>query len=406
VLEVHRITHRDLKPGNVILNARGPVVIDFGIAHPEDATALTATGLVTGSPAWLSPEQANLEPTGPESDIFTLGSLLAFAATGRPPFGEGVSVAVLVAIANKEPDLEGIDPNRTALLRRMLAKDPRQRPTARQVLDRTRMIRAGRLPGPTSAVEPAPAESAPAEPPSDSTLPDGIVPPAAQSTAGTAQTEVRPTPPPEPEPFPEPTQAVAPVPDEALDAPAPAPPGVVAPATQGQASQPGNVPPPGPGPSAPADTGGAGQRTPPTRWALIALVVVAVLVGGWWWLARGGGTPSGEVLPGSSSSATPSTGAAPAAPSADQLTSGDWLLESYRLVNSGTALSVTGTVRNRGDAAGSADLTLWIYLADGTSLGSVGTTVSNVPAGGTVSVTMTGDAQWQGGSKVVLLQAQ
>ena len=146
VLDVHRITHRDLKPGNVILNERGPVLIDFGIAHPEDATALTATGLVTGSPAWLSPEQANLEPTGPASDIFTLGSLLAFAATGKPPFGEGASVAVLVAITTKEPDLAGVDPARTALLRRMLAKSPKSRPTARQILDLTRASTTGSSP--------------------------------------------------------------------------------------------------------------------------------------------------------------------------------------------------------------------------------------------------------------------
>ena len=131
VLEIHRITHRDLKPGNVMLNERGPVLIDFGIAHPEDATQLTATGLVTGSPAWLSPEQANLEQTGPATDVFTLGSLLAFAATGRPPFGEGASVAVLMAIIKREPDLEGVDPARAALLHRLMAKDPDQRPTAR-----------------------------------------------------------------------------------------------------------------------------------------------------------------------------------------------------------------------------------------------------------------------------------
>ncbi len=61
VLEVHGITHRDMKPANVILAAHGPVLIDFGIAVPEDAASLTATGLVTGSPAWLSPEQANLQ---------------------------------------------------------------------------------------------------------------------------------------------------------------------------------------------------------------------------------------------------------------------------------------------------------------------------------------------------------
>ena len=382
VLEVHRITHRDLKPGNVILNERGPVVIDFGIAHPEDATALTATGLVTGSPAWLSPEQANLEPTGPESDIFTLGSLLAFAATGRPPFGEGVSVAVLVAIANKEPDLAGIDPNRMALLRRMLSKDPRQRPKARQVLDRTRMIRAGRAVSPAKAAEAsasdgmAPAAAAIDRP--DSTLPDGITPPAELQS---------PTAVPEPA---EPTPAAPAVPTGIVSGLPPEEP----------LSGPAPVPAPVPAASPPAPSGG-GSKAP---WILLALLVAALVAGGWWLLSdrtvdRGPGTST-------SSSAPPSAPDAPAAPSGDQLRSGDWLLESYRLVNAGSDLSVTGTVRNNGTAAGSADLTVWVYLADGTSLGSVQTTVQDVPAGGTVQVTMTGDAVWKAGPKVVLLQAE
>ena len=170
VLDKHRITHRDLKPGNVILGEHGPELIDFGIAHPEDATSLTATGLVTGSPSWLSPEQATLEPTGPPSDIFALGSLLAYAATGRPPFGEGASVAVLMSIATREPDLVGIDPNRSALLQRMLAKDPTRRPTARQVLDRLRGNTTGGttltdMPEPTIALGGMAAAAAPPAPP-------------------------------------------------------------------------------------------------------------------------------------------------------------------------------------------------------------------------------------------------
>jgi len=135
VLEIHGIAHRDIKPANVIMSDRGPVLIDFGIAHPEDATSLTATGIVTGSPAWLSPEQANLDDLTAASDVFSLGSLLAFAATGRPPFGQGATVAVLMNIQRGEPDLAGIDPQRAALLRRMLVKDPAQRPSAREVLE-------------------------------------------------------------------------------------------------------------------------------------------------------------------------------------------------------------------------------------------------------------------------------
>lgn len=141
VLEIHGIMHRDIKPANVIISERGPVLIDFGIAHPEDATSLTATGIVTGSPSWLSPEQVALDDLSPASDVFSLGSLLAFAATGRPPFGQGATVAVLMNIQRNDPDLEGIDPTRRVLLERMLAKDPAARPTARDVLEVARGMR-------------------------------------------------------------------------------------------------------------------------------------------------------------------------------------------------------------------------------------------------------------------------
>jgi serine/threonine protein kinase len=143
VLEIHGIAHRDIKPANVIMADRGPVLIDFGIAHPEDATSLTATGIVTGSPAWLSPEQANLDELSAASDVFSLGSLLAFAATARPPFGQGATVAVLMNIQRGEPDLGSLDPTRAALLDRMLAKDPAKRPSAREVLDIARAVESG-----------------------------------------------------------------------------------------------------------------------------------------------------------------------------------------------------------------------------------------------------------------------
>ena len=140
VLEINGIAHRDIKPANVILSDDGPVLIDFGIAHPDDAASLTATGIVTGSPAWLSPEQVALEELTAASDVFSLGSLLAFAATGRPPFGQGTTVAILMNIQRNQPDLAGIDPGRRALLERMLAKDPSKRPSAREVLQIARSV--------------------------------------------------------------------------------------------------------------------------------------------------------------------------------------------------------------------------------------------------------------------------
>jgi hypothetical protein len=370
VLDQHRITHRDLKPGNVILGEHGPELIDFGIAHPEDATSLTATGLVTGSPAWLSPEQATLEPTGPASDIFALGSLLAYAATGRPPFGEGASVAVLMSIATREPDLVGIDPNRSALLLRMLAKEPARRPTARQVLDRVRGSTTGGTTL-TDTLEPTIAlggmagvtQVAPAASPTPPVTP---VPAAGALTAAQEQTLVAPA---------------------APTAPAPPP---ARPRTAGSPRAVG-----------PRTAAAQQRRARRRRWLLVVLALATVGVVAW--LAFGNSGQGGPSS-GSSGSQPGSASDAPPAPTEDQLRSGDWLLETYRLDNTDDGLVVSGTVRNRGTTTGSADLTTWVYEG-GESLGSVSTAVSDVPAGAAVPVTMTGDAIWRPGQKIVLLEA-
>ncbi|WP_244950245.1 serine/threonine-protein kinase [Streptomyces griseofuscus] len=87
------LVHRDIKPGNVLLALDGPRLIDFGIARVGGATALTATDVVIGTPGYLAPEQAHArdEEVGPPSDVFALGCVLAYAATGRPPFGGGTA---------------------------------------------------------------------------------------------------------------------------------------------------------------------------------------------------------------------------------------------------------------------------------------------------------------------------
>ncbi|MFD8408129.1 bifunctional serine/threonine-protein kinase/ABC transporter substrate-binding protein [Streptomyces anulatus] len=125
------LVHRDVKPGNVLLTAGGPRLIDFGIARTADATALTATGLVVGTPGFLPPEQASGNTAGPAGDVFSLGCLLAYAATGRPPFGGGAVDAVLYRTVHDAPDLDGLDDaHLRALLERCLAKDPGERPAA------------------------------------------------------------------------------------------------------------------------------------------------------------------------------------------------------------------------------------------------------------------------------------
>ena len=398
VLDQHRITHRDLKPGNVILGENGPELIDFGIAHPEDATSLTATGLVTGSPSWLSPEQATLEPIGPPSDIFALGSLLAYAATGRPPFGEGASVAVLMSIATREPDLVGIDPNRSALLQRMLAKDPTRRPTARQVLDRLR----GSTTGETTLTDIPPQTMAPGGMAAAASL-TGLptTPPAAPATDANILAPAPAAPVPSNLPgavgAPVASSPVAPASDQTLVAPpassAPAPP-PVRPRTAGN--------PRAVGPR----TAAAQQRRATRRRVLVGVLVgLVLLVGGWFVVqALGGDSTNAGSGSGSSTGAAPSAADAPPPPANDQLKDGDWLLETYRFDNTADGLVVSGTVRNTGSATASANLTTWVYLGE-ESLGSVSTTVTDVPPGKAVPVTMTGDAVWKKGEKVVLLQA-
>ncbi|WP_051579976.1 serine/threonine-protein kinase [Pseudonocardia acaciae] len=128
------VVHRDVKPSNVILAEDGPRLIDFGIStatDATDATRITHTGAMLGTPAYMSPEQASDEPVGAASDLFSLASVLVFAATGRGPFGEASNpVALLLRIARDEPRLAGVPDELRPALQRCLAKDPAARPAA------------------------------------------------------------------------------------------------------------------------------------------------------------------------------------------------------------------------------------------------------------------------------------
>ena len=128
------LVHRDLKPSNVLLASDGPRVIDFGIARAADSTTLTSTGQSIGSPGFLSPEQAVGNEVGPPSDIFSLGALLAFAASGNGPFGVGLAPALIYRVVHEPPTLEGVPEQLRPLIGRCLAKEPGRRPTANDLL--------------------------------------------------------------------------------------------------------------------------------------------------------------------------------------------------------------------------------------------------------------------------------
>ncbi|MEE1809979.1 serine/threonine-protein kinase [Streptomyces sp. BE133] len=121
------VVHRDLKPGNILLGATGPYVIDFGIARAADATQLTRSGGLVGTPQFMSPEHALGEQVGPPTDVFSLGLIAALAATGRHPYGTGGAMTVAAQIANTEhrpPRLDGYPQKLRPLLERCLAADP------------------------------------------------------------------------------------------------------------------------------------------------------------------------------------------------------------------------------------------------------------------------------------------
>jgi eukaryotic-like serine/threonine-protein kinase len=128
------VVHRDLKPSNVLLAEDGPRLIDFGISRSMETTSLTRTGMVVGSPGFMSPEQAEGRPVGPPSDVFSLGAVLTFAAIGEGPFGEGSTVALLYRVVTSEPNTQRVPAEIRPVIERCLAKDPSQRPTAAALL--------------------------------------------------------------------------------------------------------------------------------------------------------------------------------------------------------------------------------------------------------------------------------
>jgi outer membrane protein assembly factor BamB len=176
--DIHRagVVHRDLKPANVMLAEDGPRVIDFGISRAAEfaaADVLTQTGRVMGTPPFMSPEQfASPQDVGPAADIFSLGSVLAYAATRRGPFDSPSPYETAVRVVEGEPDLAGVPDELLPFVRLCLEKHPKSRATVDELLT---LLRDGDQATTRPAAEgpktdPAPVRST--APPSGDTAPE------------------------------------------------------------------------------------------------------------------------------------------------------------------------------------------------------------------------------------------
>ncbi|REE96726.1 protein kinase domain-containing protein [Thermomonospora umbrina] len=186
---IHRagVTHRDLKPGNIVLGPYGPRVIDFGLALlTEMNTQVTATGMVIGTPAYMAPEQITGRPVDAPADVFSWAGTIVYAASGRPPFG-GDLRGMGDRIAHGTPQLDGLGGRLLEVVTRALAKDPAERPTAAEALDALRGLSMTRTVLDSAALSDveAPATMVEADPqePQEPQEPDAWAALAAQSLA-------------------------------------------------------------------------------------------------------------------------------------------------------------------------------------------------------------------------------
>ena len=144
LVHVHEagVVHRDLKPSNILLSPKGPRIIDFGIAWSTGASTLTHVGTAVGSPGFLAPEQVRGIAVTSATDVFALGTTLAYAATGDSPFGSGSSEVMLYRVVHEEPDLTDVPGALVHVIRACLAKEAADRPTTAQLHDRLRELTA------------------------------------------------------------------------------------------------------------------------------------------------------------------------------------------------------------------------------------------------------------------------
>jgi len=166
LVAVHQagVVHRDLKPGNVLLVDGEPVVIDFGIAQAPDSTRLTMTGMFMGTPGYLAPEVIEGHPSGQAADVHSFGATMAYAATGRPPFGTGQYETIFYRIVHGQPELDAMPVPLLPIVASTLAKDPSRRPAATEVAELVSGLAAETLvPGPAGAAVGTDREQAPAD---------------------------------------------------------------------------------------------------------------------------------------------------------------------------------------------------------------------------------------------------
>ncbi|MFI0373389.1 protein kinase [Actinomadura sp. 1N219] len=286
------VVHRDLSPANVLLTADGPRVIDFGIARAIEAASVSRPGTRAGAAGFMSPEQAAGETIGASSDVFSLGSTLAFAATGREPFGDGVWHLKLRRVQSEAPRLDGRgDPGRRALIESGMRRDAERRPTTAELAERV----AGRSTGEGERA---------------ASLPPSVIAEIARRRTAAEN---------------------PPVPRPLLEPPAPAP------------ALPGTMPPLPPGP--PTDPGGTGRRGALLvgAAAAVALLVAIGIPAGLWTVMRDGGT-SANAAP---SSGTPTAASASAAASPSPTPTGTRGEITFNVEGSGTVSSLSYMVNEQ-----------------------------------------------------------
>jgi serine/threonine protein kinase len=306
------VVHRDLKPGNVLLLDGSPVVIDFGIARALDDVSLTSTGLMVGTPGYLSPEVLDGTDVGTAADWWGWGAVMAFAATGRPPFRSGPMEAVWDRVRRGAVDLDGVDPRLATVLAATLRPDPATRPTPAQLADGIASL-TGRRP---ATVRPGEA----AGPPAPVTAPTTVVTSTGAAAAGAAakvpptRVDARPQPAaardtrPEPRPDTRPEPRREPGRTDQPRRPAPATRVIERPPPPAPARPAGPPPvPPAPAPVAHPAVGGA----PAARYAPVAGAALAHVPSG---PGAAGGGPAGGPVTGAPVAPRSTYGAPPVLP--------------------------------------------------------------------------------------------